>query len=55
MLFNNWVAVLELSCMWQMTTIREMTVKKILGYQGWCRLPGEFIEVVQQAGNYQNP
>jgi hypothetical protein len=33
MLFNDWVVVLELSCMWQMITVREMAVKKILGYR----------------------
>jgi hypothetical protein len=33
MLFNDWVVVLELLCMWQMITVWEMTVKKILGYQ----------------------
>ena len=33
MLFNEWVAVLELSCMWQMATVREMAVRKILDYR----------------------
>jgi len=33
MLFEEWVSVLELSCMWQMAKVRETAVKKILEFR----------------------
>jgi hypothetical protein len=33
MLYEEWVSVLELSCMWQMAKVQEMAVKRIIKFQ----------------------
>jgi hypothetical protein len=41
MLWNDWASALELSCMWQMASVREMAVKEILRLQNSVRADGQ--------------